>query len=139
MKDESSEARSRQMATVRSKNTKPEMKVRRLVFSMGYRYRLHASNLPGKPDLVFASRKKIIFIHGCFWHRHEGCKLATTPASNQEYWLPKFQRNVERDRESLEVLNKLGWDVLVVWECQLKDVSNLTEKLRSFLNSKSQF
>lgn len=132
---QSPEARSQQMAKVRSKNTKPEITVRRLVYSLGYRYRLHANSLPGKPDLVFASRKKIIFVHGCFWHRHENCRLATTPSSKQEYWLPKFARNIERDKVSEEKLKKLGWDIFIIWECQLKDIDQLAEKVQIFLNT----
>jgi DNA mismatch endonuclease (patch repair protein) len=121
------------MAKVRSKNTKPELKVRRLVFSMGYRYRLHERRLPGKPDLVFPARKKIIFVHGCFWHRHPKCRLATTPSSNQNYWLPKFEHNAKRDKKLQKELKILGWDIMIVWECQLKDVENLAKKLRIFL------
>jgi DNA mismatch endonuclease (patch repair protein) len=122
------------MALVRSKDTKPELTVRKLVFSMGFRYRIHGSGLPSKPDLVFSRKKKAIFVHGCFWHRHLGCKKATTPASNTEYWLPKFIRTVERDKESLEALRSMGWKTLVVWECELKDMDALASKLRAFLN-----
>lgn len=122
------------MALVRSKNTKPELAVRKLVFSMGYRYRIHESGLPSKPDLVFSRKKKAIFVHGCFWHRHAGCKKATTPASNTDYWLPKFSRTVERDRESLSDLQAMGWTILVVWECELNDMDALASKLREFLN-----
>jgi DNA mismatch endonuclease (patch repair protein) len=127
--------RSRQMSLVKSKNTKPELAARKLVFSMGYRYRLHGAGLPGKPDLVFARRKKVVFVHGCFWHRHAGCKKATTPASNMEYWLPKFARTVERDQQTLDSLQALGWSALVVWECELKDTDALAEKLRAFLDN----
>lgn len=122
--------RSRQMSLVKSKNTGPELAVRKLVFSMGYRYRIHKAGLPGKPDLVFVRRKKAIFVHGCFWHRHAGCKKATTPASNTEYWLPKFARTVERDQQTLAFLHSSGWSALVVWECELKDTDALVEKLR---------
>lgn len=122
------------MALVKSKNTGPELTVRKLVFSMGYRFRIHVVNLPGKPDLVFAGRKKAIFVHGCFWHRHEDCKKASTPASNTEYWLPKFVRTVERDRQSIEALRALGWTVLIVWECELGNMDDLADKLRAFLN-----
>lgn len=126
-------ARSRQMALVRSKDTKPELAVRKLVFSMGHRYRIHGSGLPSKPDLVFSRKKKAIFVHGCFWHMHSGCRKATTPASNTEYWLPKFSRTVERDQESLAALHAMGWTTLVVWECELKDMDALASKLREFL------
>lgn len=130
----SANGRSRQMSLVKSKNTGPELTVRKLVFSMGYRYRIHAAGLPGKPDLVFVRKKKTVFVHGCFWHRHKDCKKATTPASNTEYWLPKFAATVERDRQTLDSLHELGWKSLVVWECELKDIAALAKKLRAFLN-----
>jgi DNA mismatch endonuclease, patch repair protein len=126
--------RSHQMSLVKSKNTGPELSVRKLVFSMGHRYRIHSGGLPGKPDLVFASKKKVIFVHGCFWHRHENCKMATKPASNTDYWLPKFAKTVERDRRTINALLEQGWTVLVVWECELKNMVALTERLRAFLN-----
>lgn len=122
------------MSLVKSKNTGPELAVRKLVFSMGFRYRIHGAGLPGKPDLVLAGKRKAIFVHGCFWHRHEHCKKATTPATNTEYWLPKFAKTVERDHRSLEALRELGWTPLVVWECELKDMAALAKKLRAFLN-----
>lgn len=122
------------MSLVKSKNTGPELAVRKLVFSMGYRYRIHGAGLPGKPDLVFSRRKKAIFVHGCFWHRHHGCKKATTPSSDTQYWLPKFARTVERDRQTLIALRERGWSSLVVWECELKDMGALTDKIRAFLN-----
>jgi DNA mismatch endonuclease (patch repair protein) len=128
------EGRSRQMSLVKSKNTGPELAVRKVVFSMGYRYRIHGAGLPGKPDLVFVRRKKAVFVHGCFWHRHHGCKKATTPSSNTEYWLPKFDRTVERDRQALNALHERGWRALVVWECELKDMGALADKLRAFLD-----
>lgn len=130
--------RSRQMSLVKSKNTGPELAVRKLVFSMGYRYRIHGAGLPGKPDLVFPGRKKVIFVHGCFWHRHAGCKKATTPANDAEYWLPKFARTVERDRQTLDALRELGWGTLVLWECELKDTCALAKKLRAFLNNENE-
>lgn len=127
--------RSRQMSLVKSKNTGPELAVRRLVFSMGYRYRIHRAKLPGKPDLVFVRLKKAIFVHGCFWHRHLGCKKVTTPATNTQYWLPKFARTVERDQQTLETLHEQGWRTLVIWECELKDEYALADKLKAFLNN----
>jgi DNA mismatch endonuclease (patch repair protein) len=128
------EERSRRMARVRSKDTKPEMTVRRLVHSLGYRYRLHDRALPGRPDLVFKGRRKVIFIHGCFWHRHgQGCALARMPKSRVEFWGEKLARNEERDRRSLEGLANLGWDYLIVWECQLKDRDALARRIRDFL------
>lgn len=128
------------MGRVRNKDTKPEMFVRRLVHSMGYRYRLHSGNLPGRPDMVFPGRRKAILVHGCFWHRHnevcpgEACSLTRSPKSRLDFWLPKFERNKERDREKQGELRDMGWDYLVVWECQLKNVDELSREIRSFLD-----
>lgn len=127
------EQRSRTMARVKGKGTSPEMKVRRLAHSMGCRYRLHRRDLPGNPDLVFARLRKIIFVHGCFWHGHEGCKAAKKPASNTGYWLPKLERNKARDKDSLERLTEAGWQVLVIWECQTRDHDRLRLILSDFL------
>jgi DNA mismatch endonuclease (patch repair protein) len=127
------ERRSENMRRIHSKNTSPEMLVRRLVFSMGYRYRLHSKDLPGKPDLVFRNRKKAIFVHGCFWHQHPGCREGRIPGSRREYWDPKLKRNVERDRLHLENLTDLGWDVLVVWECETSQLHSLKRQLSRFL------
>jgi len=121
------------MSRIRSKDTGPEMAVRRLVFGMGYRYRLHVSKLPGKPDIVMASRKKVIEVRGCFWHSHQGCQDGRIPKSRVEYWTEKIGRNVERDARNLESLQRGGWKVLVVWECELKDVEVLRERLRTFI------
>ncbi|OFM06551.1 very short patch repair endonuclease [Pseudomonas aeruginosa] len=121
------------MARVRSKDTKPEMQVRRLVHAMGYRYRLHDRKLPGHPDLVFKGRRKVIFVHGCFWHRHEGCGLARLPKSRLDFWLPKLEGNRLRDARKLEQLNQLGWTSLVIWECELKDIGLLEKRLKTFL------
>lgn len=126
--------RSAQMALVKSKNTRPEIRVRKLAHSLGYRYRLHGARLPGKPDLVFAKRKKVVFVHGCFWHRHAGCRKSTTPATNLDYWLPKFDRTIERDQHNIERLSSLGWSALVVWECELNDLNALGQQLRAFLD-----
>ena len=125
------------MANIRSKGMKPEMFVRRLVHSMGYRYRLHRRDLPGKPDLVFAGRRKVIFVHGCFWHQHAdpACNISRRPQSNRDYWLPKLQRNVERDLEHQVQLQKLGWDFLVIWECHVKDNDNLFKGIQHFLDN----
>ena len=117
------------MGHVRSRDTKPEMTVRQIVHAMGYRYRLHAKDLPGKPDLVFRSRGKIVFIHGCFWHRHEGCRYTTTPRTNEEFWQRKFLGNVDRDRRHVETLRALGWRVAIVWECALKHSIEDTARL----------
>jgi DNA mismatch endonuclease, patch repair protein len=122
------------MAAVRSKDTQPEMMVRRLVHSMGYRYRLHAARLPGKPDLVFAGRRKIIFVHGCFWHQHKGCKGSHLPKSNVGYWLPKLERNRLRDAEHLKALRRSGWRCLILWECELSK-SAQAKRIRRFLES----
>lgn len=128
-------SRSENMRRIRSKDTAPEMTVRQLVHGMGYRYRLHGKSVPGKPDLVFAGRRKVIFIHGCFWHQHPGCREGRLPKSNEAYWLPKLQRNVQRDGEALEQLSALGWEALVIWECEIKDRNILSERLRTFLAS----
>lgn len=123
------------MAAIKSKGMKPEMIVRRLVHGMGYRYRLHRKGLPGKPDLVFGPKNKVIFVHGCFWHQHEKseCLDGRAPKSNTSYWGPKLQRNVERDRSNLLELSALGWDVLVIWECETKDSDALRQRVREFL------
>ncbi|MBB3318954.1 DNA mismatch endonuclease (patch repair protein) [Rhizobium sp. BK181] len=133
---ETPEHRSWTMSRVRGKDTAPEMRVRRLLHSLGYRYRLHAKDLPGKPDIVFRGRKKAVFIHGCFWHRHDDptCKLARLPKSNLDFWVPKLERNVERDRIAYETLQGIGWHVFVVWECQLKNPAALQKELITFLD-----
>lgn len=126
------------MRAIRSKGMKPEMAVRRLVHGMGYRYRLHRKDLPNKPDLVFSSRKKVIFVHGCFWHLHDdpGCEIAHRPKSNKSYWLPKLKRNQKRDRAARAALGAMGWKVLVIWECQLKNEKWLHRTLKKFLGPK---
>ena len=127
--------RSANMRAIRSTDTRPEMVVRRLVHRMGYRYRLHQKNLPGKPDLVFSSRRKIIFVHGCFWHQHDekDCKLARKPKTNVNYWIPKLKRTAERDKEHQAVLKEKGWAVLVVWECEVEEGKCLKSRLQNFL------
>jgi DNA mismatch endonuclease (patch repair protein) len=127
------EQRTRNMSAIRAKDTKPEMLVRKLVFSLGYRYRLHARNLPGCPDLVFPRLRKIIDVRGCFWHRHTCKDGARTPETNAGYWGPKIQRNVARDRENEEGWKRLGWDVLVLWECQAKEREALKQVILAFL------
>jgi DNA mismatch endonuclease (patch repair protein) len=127
--------RSARMARVRGKDTKPELLVRRLVHGMGYRYRLHRRDLPGTPDLVFPGRHKVIFVNGCFWHRHTGCALARLPKSRSEFWLPKLTANAERDARNVRELERLGWGVLTIWECQLGDTARLAEKIRGFLDA----
>ena len=128
------EKRRRVMQAVKSKDTGPELAVRRIMHKLGYRYRLHKKGLPGRPDLVFARRKKVIFVHGCFWHGHD-CRYGRPPESRREYWLPKLERNRERDRENKAELESLGWKVLTVWECQIKrkDTADLVDLLIRFL------
>lgn len=121
------------MSRVRAQNTTPERAVRSAAHTQGYRFRLHVHGLPGRPDLVFRSRRKVIFVHGCFWHQHR-CRLGRRlPASNREYWLPKLKRNKERDKRDGRRLRSKGWGVLVIWECQVKDSVRLAKKLRQFL------
>jgi DNA mismatch endonuclease (patch repair protein) len=127
--------RSARMALVRSKDTKLELLVRRLVHRMGYRYRLHRRDLPGTPDLVFPGRRKLIFIHGCFWHRHARCALARMPKSRSDFWLPKLTANAERDARNVRALRRLGWSVLTIWECQLGDTAKLANRIRRFLDA----
>lgn len=121
------------MAKVKSKGTRPEMLIRRLLFALGYRYRLHDSKLPGHPDVVFKGKKKVIFVHGCFWHRHDDCRLARLPKSRLDFWVPKLEGNKQRDARKLVQLEELGWQALVVWECELKDIKSLEERLKAFL------
>ncbi len=123
--------RSEIMARVRARDTKPEM----LVYAMGYRYRLHAKELPGKPDLAFRSRLKAIFVHGCFWHRHPGCVLARIPKSRQDFWIPKLEANRQRDIRNEQELTKRGWNVLTIWECELGDMPGLESRIRKFLGA----
>ena len=127
--------RSEIMSRVRAKDTRPEMLVRRLVFAEGYRYRLHDRKLPGCPDLVFRGRAKVIFVHGCFWHRHEACALARMPKSRLDFWEPKLEANKERDARNKKLLTKEGWKVLTIWECQLKDIEQLKRTIKRFLDA----
>ncbi|MHB1937552.1 MAG: very short patch repair endonuclease [Acidobacteriaceae bacterium] len=128
--------RSRQMSLIRSKDTKPELFVRRLVHALGYRYRLHRAELPGRPDLVFTSRRKVIFIHGCFWHGHT-CRLGRMPKSRLFYWEAKIGRNKERDKRTLRHLHAMGWECLVLWECRLRKVADLEKNIIQFLGRRS--
>lgn len=134
MVTETGEARSAIMRAVRSQDTAPEMVVRRLAHGLGYRYRLHQRNLPGKPDLVFPGRSKVILVHGCFWHQHDCPRGARVPKTNRDYWLAKLQKNKSRDRNIQDQLQNLGWQVMVIWECQLGDRGALTERIRAFLH-----
>lgn len=120
------------MRRVRNKDTKPEMNIRRLVSRLGFRYRLHRKDLPGNPDLVFPGLRKVIFVHGCFWHGHEGCPASKRPQTNRTYWIPKLQRTKVRDQKNLDLLQELGWNVLTIWECE-KDTPALTRKIINFL------
>ena len=124
------------MSGIRSTGTTPEMTVRRVVHSMGYRYRVHRLDLPGKPDLVFPGRRKVIFVHGCFWHQHSAstCRIARHPKSNQEYWLPKLERNVTRDAENLARLREMGWEVFVLWECEVRTGLDFLGRVTEFLD-----
>lgn len=128
----SAERRSWLMSRVRGKDTKPEMVVRRIAHALGYRFRLHRKDLPGRPDLTFPRLRKVVFVHGCFWHRH-GCRKTTTPKSNVDFWLEKFRRNVERDAQAVEALRATGWNELVIWECETRDPDALAERLERFL------
>jgi len=125
--------RSRIMRAVKSVDTGPEMIVRRMLHKLGYRYRLHRKDLPGKPDLVFPSRKAVIFVHGCFWHGHNCKRGARTPKTNTQYWTDKIRRNVERDAQTIADLKAAGWRVLVIWECELKDIDRLRSRSVAFL------
>lgn len=125
--------RSKMMAAIRGKDTRPEMAVRRAAHALGYRFRLHRAVLPGRPDLVFPGRRKVIFVHGCYWHRHDGCRFATMPKSNGGFWLEKFEKNVARDLKVTAELVDLGWDPLVIWECETRDATILNERITSHL------
>lgn len=135
----SSDRRSANMRRIRSKDMKPELLVRSLVHSLGYRYRLHRKDLPGKPDLVFGPRRKVIFVHGCFWHMHPdpNCVDARMPKSNTEYWKPKLERNIKRDKQHIVALIETGWKVLTIWECELKNLGEVQQRIVRFLDSKN--
>lgn len=123
------------MRRIRAKDTEPEMIVRRLIHGLGFRYRLHERDLPGNPDIVFTKKRKAVFVHGCFWHRHDSslCKISRMPKSNKNYWRNKLARNKERDEKNLIELKKTGWKTLVVWECQTKKSPALGKKIAEFL------
>ncbi|MDE0604804.1 MAG: very short patch repair endonuclease [bacterium] len=125
--------RSELMSRIRSKDTRPEMLVRRLVHGMGYRYRLHAKELPGRPDLVFRPQRKAILVHGCFWHRHEGCPANRMPKTRREFWSRKLNGNARRDQRNKETLEREGWQVLIIWECETKDLDRIARVVRRFL------
>lgn len=121
------------MSRIRSKDTRPEMAVRRLLHRLGYRFRIHARDLPGKPDIVFRRRRKAIQIHGCFWHRHTGCQDCSIPGTRQEYWLPKFEATIARDEKNIAALVALNWNVLVIWACETVDLADVESRLVEFL------
>ena len=121
------------MGRVRQKNTEPELVVRKFLTGKGYRYRLHRRDLPGSPDIVFVSRRKVIFVHGCFWHRHVGCRSKTTPTTRKKFWENKFSANIERDARNIHELKEMGWAVFVIWGCETKDMAALESSLLRFL------
>jgi DNA mismatch endonuclease (patch repair protein) len=129
----SKEQRSANMRAVRSRNTQPEVRVRQIAHALGYRFRLHFRKLPGNPDIAFPGRRKAVFVHGCFWHRHKGCRRASIPKSNRAFWRAKLARNASRDAEELAAIRKQGWRALVVWECEIKNERRLAARLRRFL------
>lgn len=131
-------ARSEHMRRIRKTGTKPEMRVRRAAHRLGYRFRLHRSDLPGTPDLVFPRLSKVVLVHGCFWHQHPGCRLARQPKSRLDYWLPKLERNRQRDRQTSAELHAIGWTVLVIWECQVPDEPAAARLLEPFLGAERQ-
>jgi len=134
--NEVSEQRSRNMSAIKSKNTKPEIFVRKLLHSKGYRFRLHKKDLPGSPDIVLPKYKTVIFVHGCFWHRHQNCKYASNPKTRREFWEKKFKENIERDKKTQKKLKNLGWKTNIVWECEVKNREILILKLEEILRKK---
>ena len=135
----SAERRSANMRQIRSQNTAPELLLRRMLHSAGYRFRLHRKDLPGKPDLVFPCRRKVIFVHGCFWHQHPGCREGRIPQSRREYWESKLVRNQQRDAAAQVSLQEQGWRALVIWECELKDTGAAMRTVQRFLGKAGQF
>jgi DNA mismatch endonuclease (patch repair protein) len=127
------EARSRIMRGIRKRNTKPELLVRRQLHAMGFRFRLHRRDLPGTPDVVMPRHRAVIFVHGCFWHQHAGCRHGNQPRRQIDYWLPKLARNIERDAQAEKALAAQGWRVLVLWECELGDRAGLRNRLQEFI------
>ena len=121
------------MSRVSGKNTKPEFAVRSLLHNLGYRFRLYRKDLPGKPDITLPKHKKVIFVHGCFWHSHENCSRSKRPKTNEEFWRNKLDKNIKRDKANINALKNLGWDVLIIWTCEVKDIDKLKTKILSFL------
>jgi DNA mismatch endonuclease (patch repair protein) len=128
--------RSRIMGSIKGKNTKPELLVRSMLHKMGYRFRLHRKDLPGNPDIILPKFKKVIFVHGCFWHGHDKCKRSKRPSTNREFWNEKLNKNIDRDKRNNEELNNKGWESLIVWTCEIKDKELLKQKLTDFLAGK---
>lgn len=126
------------MSRIRSRDTSPELAVRKVLYRMGYRYRLHSATVPGKPDIVLTKFKSVIFVHGCFWHRHLGCKFAYTPKSREEFWTNKFEANVRRDEVVKTQLSESGWRYLTIWECETKNSEKIESLLRGFLGENGQ-
>jgi DNA mismatch endonuclease (patch repair protein) len=126
----------RRMSRIRKTGSKPEVLVRKTAHRLGYRFRINRRDLPGTPDIVFVGRRKVIFVHGCFWHQHSGCRHANLPRVRSDYWLPKLRRTTERDASAMAALTDDGWDVLVIWECELASQPTLEERLQDFLHSK---
>jgi len=131
-----SQERSRIMSRIKGRDTKPEKFVRSLLHAMGYRFRLHRKDLPGKPDIVLPKHRKVVFVHGCFWHGHSDCCRAERPKANADFWNKKIDANMARDANAQSSLNKLGWDFLVLWQCEMRDVEKLQRNLECFLNGK---
>ena len=131
----SEEQRSYVMRSVRSKDTKPERIVRSFLHRNGFRFRLHAKNLPGKPDLVLPRYRAVVFVNGCFWHRHKGCKRATTPKTREDFWADKFRKNVARDKRNYRELRKMGWEAIIIWECELRNLDAQAKALRTLASS----
>jgi DNA mismatch endonuclease (patch repair protein) len=131
----SRQQRSANMRAVRVRDTAPEVRVRKVAYRLGFRFRLHRTDLPGKPDLTFPGLRKVIFVHGCFWHQHQRCRRGAAPTSNVKFWLPKLARNRARDAEQLAEMRKRGWRALVIWECQTKDEKRLAGRLSRFLRA----
>jgi DNA mismatch endonuclease (patch repair protein) len=129
--------RSRVMAKVKNKNTKPELLVRSLLHRMGYRFRIHRKDLPGNPDITLPKYKAVIFVHGCFWHGHEGCPKAKRPQSNMEFWDEKLNENIDRDKKVVYELERMGWRVLVIWTCEINDVDALSQRVESFMQNQN--
>lgn len=125
--------RSENMRRIRGKNTQPELAIRELVFSMGYRYRIHFAALPGRPDMAFLGKRKAIFVHGCFWHRHTSCKFARMPKTNSVFWADKLRKNAVRDALRLSQLRKLGWKTMVIWECEVRFIGRCKKRIQKFL------